>query len=253
MPHGDGATHRGFLMAAAACCALAAASDAGAADGARSRGGLMPTPRKTREELVREWDLNSDGKIDAGEAEVAASRMRRERAELRLNSGIDPVTGLPRDAADDLGAEPDDADADAEVEPVEEPAEGPDPDASPALPGTRVPRPRLPNDVTSSGTTAPGTAARAATARPDDTGSRAAADRARQPLTGGVRAGGLPARAGYGAGLPAVPLNAGLPVPQRANPATPRPAPRGGLLPTPRPAPAPPPRPPASRELYDPY
>jgi len=50
----------------------------------------------SREELVRKWDLNSDGSIDEGEAEVARSRMRRDRAELQLKSGIDPLTGKPR-------------------------------------------------------------------------------------------------------------------------------------------------------------
>lgn len=232
------------LLAAAALIPSAAAADGAAGRG----GGLVPSPHKTREELVRSWDLNRDGTIDKGEAEMAASRMRRERAALRLNSGIDPVTGRPRDEAVD-GVVLDDADMAVEPsEPVEDPADEPEPDAGPVLPGTRVPRPRPPTSVTD--------AARAASttggARPPEPGSRSAADR--RPVTGGVRAGGLPARAGYGAGVPAAPLNAGLPIPARQSPAVRQPPqqPRGGLVPAPRPAPPLLPRPAASRDLYDP-
>lgn len=203
-------------------------------------GGIVPTPRKTREELVRGWDLNSDGRIDKGEAEVAASRMRRERAEMRLNSGLDPITGLPRGESPPEPIEEAPREEVDEQEPVvEEPAD------ERRLPGTRVPRSTPPGSPADEEPAAP--AARATG------GARAAADRTRQPVTGGVRAGGLPARAGYGAGVPAAPLNAGLPITPRT-----RPAPqqsqqsRGGLLPTARPA-TPPPQPPASRDLYDPY
>ena len=91
------------VVGAASCCA----------DEGVTRGGVpVSGPRKTREELVREWDLNADGRIDPGEAEVAASKMRRERAELRLNSGIDPITGRPRGeeaAAASQGADPQNA------------------------------------------------------------------------------------------------------------------------------------------------
>jgi hypothetical protein len=235
---------RGFRRGLAICVIVCAGISAADAQTPRG-GGLVPTPRKTRAELVREWDLNSDGKIDKGEAEVAASRMRRERAEMRLNSGIDPITGLPRgESLPELPEEPPREDV-AEEEPVvEEPAD------ERRLPGTRVPRPNPRGSPTAQAEPD------APAARATD-GTRAAADRARQPVTGGVRAGGLPARAGYGAGIPAAPLNAGLPIAPRTRPTPEQPRqPRGGLLPTSRPAPpaAPaPPRPAASRDLYDPY
>ena len=58
-----------------------------------------PSSSSVREELMRRWDLNADGRIDETEAEVARSRMRRERIELRERSErqeIDPLTGRPR-------------------------------------------------------------------------------------------------------------------------------------------------------------
>lgn len=236
---------RSLLRIAVAIAIVGAIVGVGrAADPPALGGGLVPTPRKTREERVREWDLNSDGKIDQGEAEIASSRMRRERAELRLNSGIDPVTGLPRGEAPSP-IDPGDADLAVEpAEPEDEPAEEPEPDERPTLPRSRVPRPTAP---------APGGAA----AAPQANGSRAAANLKRQALTGGVKAGALPARAGYGPGVPSAPLNAGLPIPPKPRAAAPATAARGGLVPTPRvPAPrTPPPASPASRsrDMYDPY
>lgn len=252
-----GATVWSVLVRSSAAAAVVAAclAPAGAADPPASRaGGLVPTPRKTREELIREWDLNSDGTIDQGEAEVASSRMRRERAELRLNSGIDPVTGLPRGESPELLAPEEDV---AEpIIPEDEPPAEPEPDVGDderRLPGTRVPRREL-----------PAVGRPAADAR--GTGQRPAADGAakpgesRQPLTGGVRAGGMPARPGYGAGLPTPPLNAGLPIVPRTAPTTGADRPRAGLVPAPRqparqpvrPAPSAP-RPTGSRDMYDPY
>jgi hypothetical protein len=250
---------------AGALLLITAAATAAAADGGAPRsGGLVPSPRKTREELIREWDLNSDGKIDQGEAEVAASRMRRERAELRLNSGIDPVTGRPRDEASEEGAEHDeqmpDPDADADMmleeEPAEDDARG-DADERPALPGTRVPRPRLPG------------AEKPAEKQDLNAGRKPAGagsvDRLRRPVTGGTRAGGVPARAGYGSGVPSRPLNAGLPIVPKTRVVVPTPTPsptqsRGGPVPpgrpsatVTRPATPAPPRPAASREVYNPY
>lgn len=254
----DGRRHatRGALPAVVAMACLFADA-AIAADSAAARGGLVPAPvpRKTREELVREWDLNHDGTIDQGEAEVAASKMRRERAALRLNSGLDPVTGRPRGEPVE---EPPPDDVDSTIEPdVPEDEPATDRDERPALPGTRVPRPQLPGRKSPEAN--PPSSTRAGTA-----GSRAAADLKRQPVTGGVRAGGLPARAGYGAGVPAAPLNAGKPITPRTR-ATMPPAnqARGGLVPTPptgnaaapaaapAPRPAPPPRGPG--EMFDPY
>ena len=57
-------------------------------------------PPPSREELMRKWDLNRDGKVDASETEIARSRMRRARTDSLMNSGADPVTGRPRMAID---------------------------------------------------------------------------------------------------------------------------------------------------------
>ena len=238
-------TRRYAMLAILAACTV----PAGVAEARQPRGGgLVPAPAKTREELVREWDLNSDGKIDKGEMEVASSRMRRERAALRLNSGIDPVTGLPR-GEEPIEIEPDDADMAAETEPSEEEPADDDRDTGTRLPGTRVPKPARPG----AGRDRAGGASKAAAAATGPAGTRAAADQKRQAVMGGVRGGGMPARSGYGSGLPAAPLNAGLPITPPGRPGTAAPAPaRGGLVPGPRPA-APPPRPSGSRDLYDPY
>ncbi|MFM8802986.1 MAG: hypothetical protein ACKOK8_03590, partial [Planctomycetia bacterium] len=56
-------------------------------------------PPPSREELLRQWDLDRDGKVDASETELARSRMRRTRNEAIMNSGTDPVTGRPRTRA----------------------------------------------------------------------------------------------------------------------------------------------------------
>jgi len=61
---------------------------------------LAQAPPMMSEELLRKWDLNRDGKIDAAEAETARSQMRRARNEVTLREGTDPVSGKPRgDAA----------------------------------------------------------------------------------------------------------------------------------------------------------
>lgn len=236
-------------LAAAALCATCL-TPCGADDAAAVRGRnllpQLPPPPKTRAELFREWDLNCDGKIDRGEAEVAASRMRLERAELRLNSGIDPVTGLPRDAAPDQW-EPDPL-AD-QARPQDEPPDAtvaePDHEESPRLPGMRVPGAQLPAGASD---------------RPAAAGGRHGFGAARQPVTGGVRAGGIPARSGYGSDVPARALNAGLPIPPRSRPADASgPRPRGGLVPVPRQTPtpmrptSPPPRTARPQGPYDPY
>ena len=218
----------------------------------------------TREELVRKWDLNSDGAIDEGEAEVARSKMRRDRAELQLKAGIDPLTGMPRTNEADNG----------------EPSAGPAADLPKAetprakrgagLPGTRVPdvtppvpAARPPVAATRSGDprTPAGQEPQAARGSRPATGPRPPASSVRgadQPstagtgvVTGGARAG-APARPGYGARLPRPDLNAGrlpggLPG-QRPAPAS------GGLLPNlrrPSAAPATPSSP--SRRTVDDY
>lgn len=226
---------RWMSVAVAAAALLAAgASNSQAADAARPSGGAATSqssvpfvPRKTREELLREWDINSDGKIDFGEAEMAASRMRLKRADMRLKSGFDPVTGRPR----------------GEPAPIEEPLEDEPVKSNLAaeLEAANTPPKRPPAPPTTSGTRQPGSnAARFPAARP-------------LPVTGGVRAGAQAARPGYGAETPAS-LNAGRPTSAprlrgstRAADAAADRRPQGGLLPRP------PLQPPRSRDLYDPY
>jgi len=257
-------TARCGLTIVAALLAAGVGMTAHAADGTWTRGGAPTSgPRKTREELVREWDLNSDGKIDPGEAEVAASKMRRERAELRLNSGIDPITGRPRgeeataeeETMEEQSPDADDAETPAEEEPADEDVRR-DSSEKPSTSGLRVPRPRLPGAPQPAGkqdlnaARKPGMGAAA--------GSAAAADRSRRPLTGGARAGGLPAQAGYGSGVPSRPLNAGQPIVPKVRVVVPPVPGTGQTLPS-RPSttvtrPAVPSRPPAaSREVYNPY
>lgn len=224
--------------------------------GSAARSTSVPeVPRKTRDELIQEWDLNSDGKIDVGEAEVAASRMRLERASMRLNTGFDPVTGRPR----------------GEPEPEEESVEDKEPESDLAAEldaatqqAKSKPKPKPAPRTTTSGT------------QPAKSGAALFPTQRPLPATGGVRAGAQAARPGYGAAA-ALSLNAGRPLaatlpstttrPLNAaasaqQPAgTPRPSgptapgasgsaqrPRGGLLPRPPLQPSP-----RSRDLYDPY
>lgn len=203
----------------------------------------------SREELVRKWDLNSDGSIDDGEAEVARSKMRRDRAELQMKSGIDPLTGKPRSIVA--------AEAEPTAEQPETQRQRPKsaageagvpgtrvPDVKPPIPSTRPPAGRDTQPVRAGGmsgaarVTGP-SAATAANPTDDDPGV----------VTGGARAGAA-ARPGYGARLPRPDLNAGrLPagLPSR------RPPPAGGgLLPNLRRPPAAPVAPPSpSRRTVD--
>jgi hypothetical protein len=63
-------------------------------------------PPASREELMRQWDIDRDGKVDASEAEIARGRMRRARTDAIMNSGTDPVTGRPRGATDPVTGRP---------------------------------------------------------------------------------------------------------------------------------------------------
>ena len=135
-----------------------------------------------RDELLRRFDLDSDGRIDEAEAEAARARMRRERVDTMQNSGLDPLTGRPRGAA---------------------PA-GPPRDEPPArdddliLPGApQDPPPRKPADD--------------AEKKPVPQPAPAVPPGRGPPLTGGVRAGAPAVRQGYGAALPKADLNAGRP------------------------------------------
>jgi hypothetical protein len=176
----------------------------------------------SREELVRKWDLNSDGSIDEGEAEVARSRMRRDRAELQMKSGVDPLTGKPRILAVD--------EADPAAAPPPEQPEPERPRAKRAageagLPGARVPDAKPPIPAT------------------------------RQPAAATDGRVGGPARADSGGRRPRPDLNAGRlppgPTPQGLPGRRPAPA-SGGLLPNVRRPPAAPVSPPSpSRRTVD--
>lgn len=207
--------------------------------GLRAKAGLPPPAGGvTREELVRKWDLDGNGTIDASEATVARVRMRRARREMEGSDGIDPLTGRPR-VADVADAPPAD-DAGSEVLPPETPPDRPQrATADPALPGTRVPDPQTDRDA------AGGPAAPAA----PDRGTVPRSSAKPGATTGGVRAGAPAARAGYGSLMPKADLNAGRP---RADAEPGRPGtrpgvPRGGLLPAPRLGPAVRPRPAPTR------
>jgi len=176
----------------------------------------------SRSELVRKWDLNSDGSIDEGEAEVARSRMRRDRAELQMKSGVDPLTGKPRILAAD------EVDPAADSHPDEPESERPRTKRGAeeaVLPGTRVPDAKPPIPAT-----------RQPAAAPDDRG-------------------GSPARADSEGRRPRPQLNAGRlppgPTPQALPGRRPAPA-SGGLLPNVRRPPAAPVSPPSpSRRTVD--
>jgi hypothetical protein len=205
----------------------------GSAPAPTRRGGLLPqrTPASplapvSREELMRRFDLNADGKIDEAEAEMARSRMRRERADIMRNSSIDPLTGRPRGAPP---PEPPQKPAGIQAAEVAPPAAKPKDDELLLVPG----RP--------DGTPAPATQTPSAKTQPPT--GRPSASAARQPVptrqlptatTGGVRAGAPAARPGYGALGPRADLNAGR---QPTAPTKPAPAARPtiGRAPTPRP------------------
>lgn len=150
--------------------------------------GLLPTrdarndtSTMTKEEILQRFDLDADGRIDEGEAETARARMRRDRIETLLKSGIDPLTGRPRDAAAAPAGEPA-ADDDLLLVP------GKPDDAAREKPAAKKEEKKP-------------------TARPPAT-----VPYGRAPaITGGVRAGAPAVRPGYGALAPKQDLNAGRP------------------------------------------
>jgi hypothetical protein len=218
IPHGI-LSFRGRLPLAVVIIATAAApllaqqpAPSGPSTVSPRRGGLLPQRAEpggstliTREELIRKFDLDGNGRIDEAEAEMARSRMRRERADLRPQSMIDPLTGRPR------GAKPpeppaigkknkSDADRDEGDELLlvpgrpddKPPAEAKTETAPPSKSAAGPPKPRDLN----------------AAFRNPTTGERVAPNALRPPVvTGGVRAGGLPVRPGYGSTLPKTDLN----------------------------------------------
>lgn len=197
----------------------------------------------SREELVRKWDLDGNGRIDASEASIARARMRRNRIELETAGGIDPVTGKPRAAVTEEPADEEPPEPDMDDAPAKPAVE------KPALPGTRVPdarpapseraAPQPPAPRRPSAPDAPTQGSR----RPDTQPTRPGA------VVGGVRAGAPAARPGYGSLAPKPDLNAAVPLPTKPRvPIGPSStAPRGGLLPSARPpAAVRPPAPPAA-------
>jgi len=186
---------------------------------------VAQTPSVSREELMRKWDLNRDGKVDPDEAEISRAKMRRARNEALMNSGTDPLTGRPRVATDPVTGQPvSPAATDGDTGLILVPGTGENAGSrggtlvSPAptkrkperegeaLPGTRAPAsaaatppvtPRLPAMAPQQGLRQPGMPAGPATTTTPRTGmQRSATDRP------GVRPG-------YGSGGLAPDLNAG--------------------------------------------
>jgi len=205
--------------------------------GLRSRG-MVPGVKDSgasRDELVRQWDLDGNGTIDESEASVARARMRRSRMQLEFDGGLDPVTGKPRVLADGEPTNEDrPATPDTQLNTPPEPRKRSS--ASPALPGTRVPD-STPAVSGPSGPSVPkvpsltaGDPERQSTNQARSWGSSRSGS-----VTGGVRAGAPGARPGYGSMAPKPTLNAGIPLPDTTRPTGSRAGvPRGGLLPSTR-------------------
>lgn len=223
-----------LLLVAGLCSVNAAVADVG--------------PSVTdRELLLRKWDLDRDGRIDEGEAEVARSKMRRERAEFQAKT-IGAAAAGKREPATATDREPSRTGVNLLPEDVPLPRRR-------ERPADPRPTNRELNAAARSGTGPAGSATQPAGEGPVDRQGRgnsvesgdqpAAGGRGAPVVTGGARAGGL-ARPGYGSGVPRGDLNAGRPLQPR--PAGQRPPLTGGLLPTARrvpvttPPPAAPPR-----------
>jgi hypothetical protein len=247
-PFSIGPVRVAALLLVSACAATVVAVRPSAAQsteepdptgGLRSRG-MVPGVKgsgsgSSRDELVRQWDLDGNGTIDESEASVARARMRRSRMQLELDSGLDPVTGKPRIVAD---GEPTDedrpADPDTQLDIPPEPRKRSS--DRPALPGTRVPDSR-PAASGPSGPTVPKVPSSTAgdPERPSKNQAPSWGSSRSGSVTGGVRAGAPAARPGYGSMAPKPNLNAGIPLPDTGRPAGTRlGAPRGGLLPSSR-------------------
>lgn len=218
--------------------------------GLRSRG-MVPGVKESgsgtsREELVRQWDIDGNGTIDPSEVSIARARMRRSRLELELDSGIDPVTGKPRVLADN---EPTDQETPAGSDELPDmPSEpGKRSSAQSAPPGTRVPEAK-PAVTGSSSPSVPKVPSRPGSDPERRTTSQSPSWSPSRPgsVTGGVRAGAPEARPGYGSLGPKPDLNAGIPLPDAGRQPGSRVLPRGGLLPSSRQPMAPRPTTPAA-------
>ncbi len=169
-----------------------------------------------RAELFREWDLDGNGTISKPEADLARARMRRERLELQLGGGIDPITGLPRGLEGATPAETGD-EADDEGPVFRLPPELPPvkPARRPTTPGGMTPPlvqpPSTPEGFRSRSSQPGSEDPTEPDAVPRPLSSRASwlpPRREGPAFTGGVRAGAPAAVPGYGAG-PWSDLNAG--------------------------------------------
>ena len=242
-----------ILGAAAASQSLAqtepTSAPAQAPSPAPRSGGLLPERGRAstsgailRQELIKRWDLNTDGRIDESEADVARLRMRQDRNENQRNRGLDPLTGRQRVPttlnATGLGAGRTDVltengTADESMLPESTfPLDGSDPleitaEALPAkpkksaaaLPGTRAPQVVVPTQNGSA--KAPGPRAQNSTGSLPVAGSNHAQEKSAEKSgvqrqtpraalsTGGTRAGAAPVRPGYGSNVPINDLNAG--------------------------------------------
>ena len=244
-----------ILGAAAASQSLAQTEPTSAPSQAPSQapaprsGGLLPERGRAstsgailRQELIKRWDLNTDGRIDESEADVARLRMRQDRNENQRNRGLDPLTGRQRVPttlnATGLGAGRTDVltengTADESMHPESMlPLDGSDPleitaEALPAkpkksataLPGTRAPQVVVPTQNGSA--KAPGPRAQNSTGSLPVAGSNHAQEKSAEKSgvqrqtpraalsTGGTRAGAAPVRPGYGSNVPINDLNAG--------------------------------------------
>lgn len=208
------------VIALAASTALSQQSAPSATPGlSPRRGGLLPQRTEpggstliTREELIRKFDLDRNGRIDEAELEIARSRMRRERAEMQPQSIIDPLTGRPRTA----GGTPSPGRESKPAAVAED-----DLLLVPGRPDDRPPAATKPKPAQSSKAAAEPSKPRDlnAAVRDPATGARIAPNTLRPPVVnGGVRAGGMPVRPGYGSGLPKGDLNAGRPLPNGFQP-----------------------------------
>ena len=247
-----------ILGAAAASQSLAqtepTSAPAQAPSPAPRSGGLLPERGRAstsgailRQELIKRWDLNTDGRIDESEADVARLRMRQDRNENQRNRGLDPLTGRQRVPttlnATVLGAGRTDVltengTADESMLPESTlpestfPLDGSDPleitaEALPtkpkksaaALPGTRAPQVVVPTQNGSA--KAPMPRAQNSTGSLPVAGSNHAQEKSAEKSgvqrqtpraalsTGGTRAGAAPVRPGYGSNVPINDLNAG--------------------------------------------
>jgi hypothetical protein len=194
-------------------------------------------PTTSREELMRQWDVDRDGKIDASEAEIARGRMRRARTEAMINSGNDPVTGKPRVTTDPITGRPVPRDAagtdrsgvfaPADDDPlILVPGNGERPGATDSGRGgtadkVQSPRPSQRDREALPGTRAPSMSSTLPSMAPRLPAGGSSLDPGQRPpgpssaagrpsvIAGGARAGTPGARPGYGAAAPARDLNAG--------------------------------------------